>query len=460
MRRIPKIFAFLLTAALMDVAVAQTIDSDDCLASSASVAARPDNGPNIWLILLDDADYQHYRFLGSPAARTPNLDFILASGCVFENGYVTMSTCRPTIASLLSGKTPDEHLIRNNDVDIVLDPRELFTAELIHAGYYTFLGGKFFEGRAGARPEAYGFRCYEKAGPQQQAENFPTAFVRTGQDRFLRLAESSPVKWFALWAPLLPHTPFDAPRRYRGRIDVDAIVVPPGVSQQNQIACRNEIRDYLGNLAWLDDAIGEGLARLIACGQLENTLIITVADNGWAAGSIAKQSPYEKGNRTHISFTWINKIEPKVRDDLVSVVDIPPTVMELIGSRPPHFFSGRSLAACLLQDAAPVRDAIAGVNYSLLPFPDEPDDVTNSLVARWSRRDRYKYIRFYRPVTLGTNVCCLRWQFRYLPVPSIVTGEEQLFDLEDDPFERSNRVSDPALATILAQLRADADAVR
>lgn len=452
-----RMLAPILAGALSCCALAQTISSPECVGTTAAHRSPPTSGPNIWLILIDDADYEQYRYFGSAAAVSPNLDFILANGCVFENGYVPMSTCRATIASLLSGKHPDQHLIKNNDLPFALNPNELFTTSLMNAGYLTFLGGKYFEGVDGARPESYGFRCYEKAGPQQEGENLATAFVRTGQDQFLRLAENSPRKWFAFWAPLLPHTPFDAPKKYRDRIDLNAITVPPGVSSQNANACRLETRDYLANLAWLDDAIGEGLGRLISNGQLENTLIVTLADNGWAAGAISKQSPYEKGIRTHISFTWIGTIEPKMRNDLVSAVDIPPTVMELVGSRVPHFFSGHSLSENVLAGAPPIRHALAGRNYSLYPFPGEPPEVMNTTVALWSRRDRYKYIRFNVDVTRGTLLCCLRWQHRYLPFPSAVAGSEQLFDLDADPFELRNLANDPSMAGVLTQLRQDAN---
>src|SRR5262245_17670634 len=98
-----------------------------------SLSARAVDRPNILIILLDDSDYEYPARFGHPAAYTPNLDQILADGCVFRIGY-TMPVCRPSIASLISGRYPDEHSIRSNDSPGRLNPTGSIALRLKEAG--------------------------------------------------------------------------------------------------------------------------------------------------------------------------------------------------------------------------------------------------------------------------------------------------------------------------------------
>lgn len=408
--------------------------------------------PNVWFILLDDVDPEGYGFFGNQAVHTPNLDYILSNGCVFPNGHV-MPTCRPSLSTLLSGLYPHEHGIKNNMVPFALNPTNCWPIVMRDAEYVTFLGGKFWEGNWGTTPATYGFEITEKAGPGIFSNNL---FVRSGQHKFLTVISLATKPFFAFWAPLLPHLPYSAQQEYLDMINTDEIQVPSWVSLADELDYRTSTHLYMANMAWVDHEIGVALDVLRASGRLENTLIITMADNGWGYGHISKQSPYEKGIKTHISFTWLNKIRPSVKNDLVSLVDVPATALSLLEIPAPPSYSGINLSPVILGETnRPVRKIICGDVYSLQPYPGDTD--TNTHVATWAKNDRFKYIKFYAHIS-EFNQTYLKWTVWFVPMPTYTAGTEQLFDLTNDPYERNNIAADSQYAAVLDELR-DAAAI-
>lgn len=414
---------------------------------TASAADRP----NILVILLDDSDYEYPARLGHPAAYTPNLDRILADGCVFRIGY-TMPVCRPAIASLLSGRYPDETDIRNNDSPGRLNPSGSLALQLKNTGYNTFVGGKFWERTAGVNdPAPYGFNESERLSGDPNDR-----FVRNGQEGFLAFIQSQAEAhqpWFALYAPLLPHLPTDdCPLEFRAYIDPSLIPIPSWIPAADVAQFRNEVHLYLANLAWLDFAIGEVLDRLDAVQARQDTLIVTLADNGWGYGVVSKQSPFEKGLRTHISFTWPRGIAAAERNDLVDIVDIAPTVLDYAGLPAPRCYSGMSLRRTM-ELGAPTRAMLFANTYA---FGSAGVDI-NPRVSTVARDARFKYIRFDLPI-VPTFQLSLRWSLLYAPFPVYPAGTELLFDLQADPYERTDLANHIAYRPTLAALRSAADA--
>ena len=118
--------------------------------------------PNIVLILSDDQAWGDYGFMDHPHVQTPHLDSLAASGLTFDRGYVAAPICRPSLASIVTGRFPSEHGICGNDVELkksatereALDQplREGFhqfpsmVKMLTANGYLTHQSGKWWEG--------------------------------------------------------------------------------------------------------------------------------------------------------------------------------------------------------------------------------------------------------------------------------------------------------------------------
>lgn len=115
--------------------------------------------PNIVFILSDDQAWTDYSFLGHPDIKTPHLDRLAADSLVFERGYVAAPLCRPSLASIATGRYPFQHGITGNDVDgrnnrAELDPPlqaafhkyPSFIKLLTANGYLAHQSGKWWEG--------------------------------------------------------------------------------------------------------------------------------------------------------------------------------------------------------------------------------------------------------------------------------------------------------------------------
>ena len=79
---------------------------------SAAQAPAP---PNIVLIVSDDHGWSDYGFMGHPVIRTPTIDRLASEGLVYTRGYVPTALCRPSLATLLTGRYPHQHGITSND---------------------------------------------------------------------------------------------------------------------------------------------------------------------------------------------------------------------------------------------------------------------------------------------------------------------------------------------------------
>ena len=85
------------------------------LSQMASIAlAETGNQPNIVLLISDDDDYEHFGFMGSKIAQTPTLDTLAAAGTLFTTAHCPAPLCRPSLASMLSGRLPHQHGIYGN----------------------------------------------------------------------------------------------------------------------------------------------------------------------------------------------------------------------------------------------------------------------------------------------------------------------------------------------------------
>lgn len=352
-------------------------------ALSTSAAERP----NVILIISDDQAFGDYGFMGNEQVRTPNLDRMAGESLLFTRGY-TMPVCSPSLASLLTGKLPHQHGITGNDLakkpgekrgpgnrgklaTQLLGNSLILPEALTGAGYFTFQTGKLWNVTFSEVGFTHGMT--DTAGRHGDSG---LKIGREGMDPVFDFIETATAekKPFFIWhAPFLPHTPHNPPERllekYRG--------TGPTPADEK----------YHAMVEWFDETCGELDAYLTGKNLRENTVIIYVADNGWAtSGDRAKLSPYENGIRTPVFIRWPGKIEPK-RDEksLVSIIDIPPTILELSGAENPGDLPGNDL---LEPKTKRDRVFIEAYTHDIADL-DAPE---KSLIARVVIRDRWKLI--------------------------------------------------------------------
>ncbi len=172
-------------------------------------------------------------------------------------------------------------------------------------------------------------------------------------------------------------------------------------------AIRQHLHDYYACITSIDGHIGRLLQTLRDLGQFENTLIIFSSDNGLAIGShglMGKQNLYEEGMKVPLLFCGPG-IPAGCSDALVYLLDIFPTVCELVGTDVPAVVDGKSLVPVITGLTSYTRDTL------FLAYRD---------VQRAVRDERWKLIVY----------------------PKI--NKRQLFDLKDDPYEMHDLSADHA----------------
>jgi uncharacterized sulfatase len=349
-RRVPRILARL--AALLPAAPALLAAA--VVLAPAACGRRDEGPPNLVLIIGDDHGYPDSGFMGSALVQTPNLDRLAREGTVFRNGYATASICRPSLRSLLTGLHPvqwNARLAQLRREGVERRPAESilgFTTlpSLLRArGYASFQGGKFWEG------------TWALAGFDAGMQLTGDGVFRTEEGKPLgREAGIEPVRHFLdahagrpffLWfAPMLPHVPHDPPEAYR------ALYRGRGLTPDAEL--------YYANVTRLDAVVGELRAELERRGLLERTLLVYVADNGWDQapdyardhilldGPRGKGTLYDLGLRTPVVVRWPGRVpEGVARDELVSSVDLFPTLLDYAGAAVPANLPGASLRPLL-----------------------------------------------------------------------------------------------------------------
>ena len=424
--------------------------------------------PNIVYIIADDHTYRDFGFMGSPDALTPHLDRLAAQSARFPNGYVTTSLCSPSLGVLLTGRYPHQSGLHYNHpppgnsafnrmtsrsayeqarspaFDLIQNqptlPRTLGTH-----GYRSFQTGKFWEGHFSNAGFTEGMTLFEPAPGQDFGGNRTLASgelaahgngdhgLKIGRETLQPIADfldrtPRDQPFFIWYAPYLPHLPHDAPQKYfdrhQGR-NVPAHRIP-----------------YLASVSQFDDTVGELIAMIEKRDLTKRTLFVFVSDNGWTpsttpdkknpkefAGTIeSKYSPFEDGLRTPILLRWDGVITPGTHPQLVSSIDLLPTVLDALGkSDAIRDLPGRSLlpaakATHKLTDK-PVFGEIYPGDATTLGHPEK------HIAYRWIRLGDYKLIVPHR------HAKAKPWN-NYLTRPA-------LFNVTSDPTEQHDLSADP-----------------
>ncbi len=435
--------------------------------ASATPAAEQ---PNIVLIISDDHDYEHLGFMGNTYVHTPTLDRLARSGTVFTTAHLPMSRCHPTLASFLSGRWPHQTGIYYNFGTEKLNPRNSLPNLLKGAGYATYVEGKYWEGD----PRAMGFT--------HGAGKTANKFVRKGQgDLFAFIDEvSGKQPMFIWWAPLIPHTPHNPPQKYRDLYDPAEMPVPGYIKNRKPPAVESkpveskgkrrgkgkasgaarrrggfEQREMLSYAmeAWLDDGVRQLVEKLDSVGQKKNTMFVFLIDNGWCNGLISKGSPFEKGVRTPVFFSLPGVISAGQRfDDLVSTLDVYPTILDYAGVEVPSTAAGRSLRPRIDGRPFEPRQALFGAIYpAFVTKGDERPE--RDVYALYIRTQKWKYIHFVQHVVPARNGSYFRIQSIETEYPARKAGDEDLYDLQNDPYEQKNLAKDPAQKQRLGEFK-------
>jgi arylsulfatase A-like enzyme/Flp pilus assembly protein TadD len=355
---------------------------------------------NVLLITMDTTRADHLRAYGHTGVETPNLDSLAQRGVLFSHAITPSPSTLPAHSSILTGLYPFHHGARANGTFRLTDDVQTLAETFKAAGYRTGAAISAFvlDGRFGL-PQ--GFDDYNddltkgvKHSPHMFRER-PAEL--TNEVVFRWLDEHAQAGKFFYWAHYFdPHAAYLPPEPYRSKYAHDR---------------------YTGEIAYTDAQIGRLLEKLEALGVRDRTLVVLTADHGEGLG--------EHGEQTHALLMYdatlhvpmIYSAPPpfpqgKRASDQASLVDVMPTILDLVDIAAPPDLDGRSLRA---------------------PAPSGPrslyiENLSTQVLHGWApllgvHRGDYKFI--------------------HAPIP-------ELYELKSDPRELVNRYEDePVIAAEL-----------
>jgi len=395
-------------------------------------AASKESQPNIVMIISDDQSWNDYHFMGHNTIQTPHLDKLALESAVFKRGYVPTSLCRPSLMTMITGLYPYQNKITGNDPPKGMNRQNLLKhiksvdclpAMLGKLGYKSFQSGKWWEGS----PKLAGFTSAMTHGDPKRGGRHGDLGLKVGREGmqpvFQFLDDCGQDPFFVWYAPFLPHTPHNPPKRLLDKYRSAEIPI--------------ELSYYYAMCEWFDETCGQLLDYLDQKDLSKNTIVVYVTDNGWIQfvpeteqerkkqkrrfryAPKSKRSPYDGGIRTPIMFRWPEKIKPAEYDTLVSSIDIVPTLLNAVGLKPTRAMQGIDLLKVMEAGGKTKRRAIFGDIYEHDMV--DIDDPASSLKYRW----------------------CIEGDWKLIVPSSRLSGEKaELYNLAQDPFERKNRISE------------------
>lgn len=441
--------------------------------------------PNIVVVVVDDLRWDEFGAGGHPYVETPNIDRLAREGVMFTNAFHAVPLCSPNRASILTGQYPSRHGIIDNVARNLASHRlKTFPQALQAAGYETAFVGKWHMGNDPTPRPGFDYWVglpgqgriidpilYE-SGASGEVEGYVTDILTDRALRFIEANHGAPFFVMLNHKAIHPDahqlddgsidldypmvfTPAD---RHRGRYEDESFPrrdnVTSEIDAQSSEAVRSALRsrasdeiaatfgpEFLDPLTSEETirrraemllSVDEGLGRIIDAlerrGILDQTVILFTSDNGYFFGehgfSIERRMPYEESIRNPLLVRYPPLAQAGSRiDGLASSIDIAPTLIELGGAAIDPQIQGRSLVPLLRGDTADWRSAVLVEFYTYenpMPWLVDHD-------YRAVRTDRYKLIHW-----------------THYP--------DELYDLQNDPYEMRNVIDAPSLAGIRASL--------
>lgn len=419
-------------------------------ALAATGSAAPQDRPNILLVITDDQRYDTLSVVQAeqgekgrfPWIETPNMDRLAKDGVRFRNAFVVNSVCSPSRASILTGLYSHHNGIANNRTPFP-ENATTYVKLLREAGYRTGYFGKWHMGfQSGQRP---GFDF--SASFVGQGHYFDEPFEINGRAvptkgwvddvttdyalEFLRENNGSGQPFAMTVGYKSPHGPHTPPPRLANRYsglkskDVPNLGIPL-IFDPDKKADKMDNPNYHRTLSGVDENLGRILDELDRLGIAENTLVIYTSDNGMFRGEHRlgdKRAAYEESMRVPMLFRYPKLGLPaEVLDQIVLNIDIPPTILDYAGVKIPGTMQGRSWKPLLAGDTKDWRTSFFYCYHLEREYPRVP----TTMAVRTASAKLIKY-------------------------PDHPEWTE-LFDLQADPYETRNLITDPAAADLKARM--------
>jgi arylsulfatase A-like enzyme len=440
--------------------------------------------PNLVVILIDDLRFDETGASGHPYLRTPHIDRIAHEGATCVNAFHTTPLCSPNRASILTGQYASRHgIIDNVGRDAMSHRLANYHLALKALGYETAHIGKWHMGNDATPRPGYdhwvSFRgqgkivdpVFWEEGAERTVPGYVTDLLSDRAVEYVRRKREKPFALFFAHKAVHP----DVQQKQDGTIDVATMrgyvlperhrdlykgeTYPPRpnvlplekVLEQKpawrelfelrkhptnrpfldaiHVGEQEEVRERAAMMASVDEGVGRLLAALEEAGQLDDTCIVFLGDNGFFFGEhgigAERRFAYEEGIRTAFFVRYPRRVRAGTRvENMVTALDIAPTFVELGGGNPGAHVQGRSLVPLLEGRDAPWRDAFLIEYYNESAWP-------------WIIGMTYKAVR-------TEKAKLIHWVQQ--------DGVDELYDLDADPYEITNVLGRPEYARLRRDL--------
>ena len=419
-----------------------------------------DSLPNILLIFADQMRGMDMGCAGNTDVITPNMDRLAEEGMYFPKAYANNPVCTPSRGSLLTGLYPLSHLAVTNDLPIDINVPSIGKI-LKRLGYYVgYIGKWHLDGvprdkftPPGVRrlgfddfwavwncshdyfnayyyrdtPDPIPIKGYEPAGQTDLAIEFMEELLRGKKMPFFLVIS---------WGP--PHDPYwMVPEEYKLKYNPDKITLRPNVKLDNKrllgskdasLSPKETIANYYAAITALDEQLGKILDFLDDNDLTNGTIVIFTSDHGdmlWSQGMMKKEQPFEESINIPFIIRWPKHVPAGEKSDaLLSIVDIMPSILGLLGIKISEKMEGIDLSKVILglEDKGP--------NSVFLQEIIPVDEGHFQGIREWRgiRTSRYTYAR---------------WR----------TGEGWiLYDNEEDPYQTENLIDSPKYKSIREEM--------
>ncbi len=446
--------------------------------------------PNIVLIMADQWTYDTLGAMGNDAIRTPHIDALTGGGVLFDRCYCNSPLCVPARGCLMTGRHAGRISMFDNASELAAGT-PTFVHHLRRCGYDTVLTGKMhFVGP----DQFHGFekRLLTDIYPATFAltPDWSRGVYANPGSSVARITDSGPCAWnvqleydeevlhtslqylrsyatdesrhgeplFLCASFTHPHDPFEITAPYWDLYDGVDIPLPRSAAKalpdmhpyerwiqahhetaayplsEDQI--RRARRGYYGMVSYFDHAVGTILHELALMNMLENTVVIVTSDHGEMLGEHGmwfKRTFHENAVRVPLIVSWPGTLPAgSRRDEVVSLVDLAATILDLAGVPDTAQWIDR-------MDGDSFRELL-GHSLDAPPAPGEWKDEA--------------FCEYYGEGPIEPFAMLRRGRWKYVAVNR---EAPLLFDLESDPCETMNRATDPAHSFVREQMAAEVD---
>ncbi len=415
--------------------------------------------PNVIVFFTDQQRHDTTGAHGNASGLTPNFDWMARHGTHVSNSFTCQPVCAPARACLQTGVFATQTGVWKNGFRPRPELKMLGTF-FNEAGYDTAYIGKWHlvehahhgavpaDGRGGYRhwlaanlvefvSGPYDAHLWDAEGRDQKLPGYRADAMTDAAIRYVHQRAGQPEPFFLFLSLLEPHHQnhtdnYPAPEGYAERYA--GAPLPPDLQRLGGTAPQHW-PGYCGMVKRCDEALGLILDVLRSVGQLDNTVVLFTSDHGChfkTRNAEYKRSCHDASIRVPTALWGGEFIGGGTLRQMVSLVDLPATLLDVAGIPIPGHFAGRSLLSLIRRTAS---------NW--------PDDIfvqiSESQTGRAIRTERWKYsVRLDRRDAHGN----------WVSQPSAESySDDCLYDLAADPWELTNLIGTPSYAPIVAEMR-------